>query len=785
MMPSEHRPVIVALLCLSAAALAGSLVLATDRAVRGPAEQPAIGARVKAVLTVDGLSFKDANGNGQLDPYEDWRLGAEARAADLVSRMTLDEKAGMMLIDSLNPAFGGAVAPPAEDYIRNQKMTRFIFRSVVTANPVDSEGRGGRGAPEGRGGRGAPEGRGGRGSLTGAQVTPEQAATWTNSIQELAESTRLGIPVLFKSNARNHYERSARFGINTEAGSFSEWPKEAGLAATRDMALIEDFARTMGQEWQAIGLRGMYGYMADLATEPRWYRVHECFTEDADLAAGIMKALVTQLQGGPVSPATRVALTIKHFPGGGPQELGLDPHFTFGKNQVYPAGRFADHLKPFRAAIDAGASAIMPYYGVPIDLSYQGIAFDRTGMAFSKQIVTDLLRGRLGFKGYVNSDTGIITARAWGLEQKTTAERIAAAVNGGTDVLSGFHNTREVLDLLKSGLLPEARADEAVRRLLKEQFLLGLFENPYVDAARAGAIVGRAEFRAKALDAQRRSIVLLQNAPLGTAPILPLPAPAPARPVTLYTMGLNAAVVGAPAYGGYTVVAGDYDPARGQSRPGAAGADFAIIRVEVTNPRAATSSYRSNDPATGANPAYINPATARTYGADDPAGLDDGLMFGGALPWEVGNLSFTKMAASTSWAISPSLADIQAVMKEVGPSRTVLCIYFRQPYVLDEESGLKRAGAILAGFGVSDGALMDVITGKFNPQGKLPFALARTLRAVLENAPDAPGYPADETLFPFGHGLGYGPRRPGQTASTASWRPAKAPHQGRTTRHPA
>jgi beta-glucosidase len=115
------------------------------------------------------------------------------------------------------------------------------------------------------------------------------------------------------------------------------------------------------------------------------------------------------------------------------------------------------------------------------------------------------------------------------------------------------------------------------------------------------------------------------------------------------------------------------------------------------------------------------------------------------------------MAASTSWAISPSLADIHAVMKEAGPARTVLCIYFRQPYVLDDESGLKRAGAILAGFGVSDGALMDVITGRFNPQGKLPFALARTRQAILDNAPDAPGYPAGDTLFPFGHGLSYAP----------------------------
>jgi beta-glucosidase len=723
--------------CMAAVVLSTVMLSAQRTPASAPPAQPAIGARAKTVLTVDGLRFKDANGNGQLDAYEDWRRPADDRARDLVSRMTLEEKAGLMLIDTLNPAFGGALAEPAEQYLRAQEMRRFIFRSVVTATPVEAQGRG----------------------LAGSQVTPGQAAAWTNKVQELAEASRLGIPVIFKSNARNHYERSARFGINTEAGSFSEWPKEAGLAATRDLALIAQFGRVMGQEWQAIGLRGMYGYMADLATEPRWYRVHECFTEDSDLATDIITTLVRALQGGPVSPRTAVALTIKHFPGGGPQELGLDPHFTFGKNQVYPAGQFARHLKPFVAAIDAGVSAVMPYYGVPIHLSYQGLALDPVGMAFSPQVVTDLLRGRLGFKGYVNSDTGIVTDRAWGLEQKSVPERVAAAINSGTDVLSGFHDRQTIIQVVRSGLVAGSRVDEAARRLLREQFLLGLFEDPYVDATKADGIVGNDRFRALAMEAQRASIVLLQNAAGGAARVLPLPRPAAARPVRLYTMGLNAQVVARQEFGGYTVVSGDYDAGKGERRPAASGADFAVLRVEVTNPRAATSAYRSNDPATGANPAYLNPVTGKTWGADDAGGLDNGLMFGGALPWEAGNLSFTAMAASRSWNVSPSLADIQAVMTEVGAARTVLCIYFRQPYVLDEESGLTRAGAILAGFGVSDAALMDVVSGAFAPRGKLPFALARTLQAVRDNAPDAPGYPAADTLFPFGHGLTYGDKK--------------------------
>jgi beta-glucosidase len=134
---------------------------------------------------------------------------------------------------------------------------------------------------------------------------------------------------------------------------------------------------------------------------------------------------------------------------------------------------------------------------------------------------------------------------------------------------------------------------------------------------------------------------------------------------------------------------------------------------------------------------------------------DVGLLFGGAFPWEVNNLSFSTMAASQSWQVTPSLADIQAVMKEVGAGRTILAIYFRQPYVLDEASGLKSAGAILGTFGVSDAALMEVVSGRFKPQGRLPFALANNLKAVIDNQPDVPGYPAADTLFPYGFGLTY------------------------------
>jgi beta-glucosidase len=402
-------------------------------------EPPALESRVKDMIEVDGQSFKDLNANGELDVYEDWRETVENRTANLVEQMTLEEKAGLMLIDTLNAECDaetgqfGTVPELADEFVGEQQMHRFIFRNVVAAGDREE----------------CAPGEGG--FSTNVVVTPAEAAEFMNAVQEKSEATRLGIPVLYKSNARNHIDPQARAGINESAGAFSPFPKEAGIAAAAlgeqaastgeatdgDMSVVDEFASTMGEEWSSIGLRGMYGYMADLSTEPRWYRTHETFTEDADLGANIMSQLVESLQGEvdgngvSLSPESDVALTMKHFPGGGPQELGLDPHYSFGKAQVYPGDAFGYHLKPFEAAIAAGVSSIMPYYGVPVDVTYEGVDYDEVGMAFSDQIVNGLLRDEMGFQGYVNSDTGIINDRAWGLEDATVPERVAAAINGG------------------------------------------------------------------------------------------------------------------------------------------------------------------------------------------------------------------------------------------------------------------------------------------------------------------------------------------------------------------
>lgn len=738
----------------------------TDHAPTGDAStvgtgatQPVLGSRAKGILEVDGLRFRDLDGDGRLSPYEDWRLPAQERAADLVSRMTLQEKAGLMLIDTVNAGWGGTLTQIAHDYLSGQNMRRIIFRNVVV--PPGQERRGDDTHP----------------FVAGSSVTPGQAASFMNAVQELAEGSRLGIPVLAKSNARNHIDPDARAGINESHGAFAGFPKEAGLAAAALGAgstdPIVEFATVMGAQWRAIGLRGMYGYMVDLITEPRWYRTHECFTENAGLAGDIVTALLRTLQGPTVTegsslaPSSDVALTIKHFPGGGPQELGLDPHYSFGKTQVYPGERFGYHLEPFRAAIDAGAAAIMPYYGVPMGVTYDGIAYDQIGMAFSEQIVDGLLRERLGFAGYVNSDTGIVTDRAWGLEEATVEERIAAAINSGSDTLSGFHDAGVITALVDKGLITHERVDLAAMRLLVPLFRLGLFENPYVPQDEADAVLSSARHGATALDIQRRSLVLLQNRGRadGQGPALPL-----RTGTTVYVLGeLDTDALTAR---GFTVIDGN-----APRRPSAAGADYVLVRLSALT--LGTGDYRSADPDWGMRPDRINPIVfpgvrgldgkspygaadaCMAYGAQDCT--DDGLPFGGPLPWESSVIDFSGMEEAESWTVRPSLRTIQEVIREVGdPTKVILDVYFRQPFVLDEDSGLRDAGAIVATFGISDQALLDVLCGEHPPQGRLPFALPRTRRSVEEHASDTPGYAdtTDGALFDYGHGLTYEPQTP-------------------------
>lgn len=446
------------------------------------------------ILTLDGVTFRDLNKNGRLDPYEDPRRPVEERVADLLSQMTLEEKAGMMFHTMIGMNMDGTLAEKIGRISPVRTSDVIAVRLLNHFNILEA----------------------------GA---PRKVVEWHNRLQKMAERTRLGIPVTISTDPRHAF--SSNLGANFAAGYFSQWPEPTGLAATRDEKLVQEFGDIARQEYVAVGIRVALHPMADLSTEPRWARVNGTFGEDADLAAKMVKAYIRGFQGKKLGKQS-VACMTKHFPGGGPQKDGEDPHFDYGKEQVYPGDNFGYHLKPFEAAFEAGTSQIMPYYGMPV-----GTKYEEKGFGFNKSVITGLLREKYGFDGIVCTDwfllTGltimgreIIYAKAWGVEDLTPSERARIALEAGVDQFGGEMCPEIIVELVRSGQVPEVRIDQSVRRLLREKFVLGLFDNPYLDPDLAEKTVGKAEFKAAGELAQRKSIVLLKNGPAGEKPILPL-----------------------------------------------------------------------------------------------------------------------------------------------------------------------------------------------------------------------------------------------------------------------
>ncbi len=415
-------------------------------------------------------------------PYQDAGLSVHQRVEDLLSRMPLADKVGLMFHTIAVPADVDAVVP----LFGERSLRSLVDKGLRHFNVLGS----------------LPDGR--------------SFAQWHNSVQSAALQHPLGIPVTFSSDPRHH------FGDNPltqmMAGPFSLWPEPLGLAAIGSADRVREFADIVRQEYLAVGIRVALHPQLDVATEPRWSRINTTFGEDADLTSRLGVAYVAGLQG-PRLGADSVAAMVKHFPGGGPQLDGNDPHFGWGREQVYPGDNAAYHLRPFRAALDAGAAEVMPYYGMPV-----GTDWDEVGFGFNKSVITGLLRDELGFDGIVCTDWGLVSdhpdlgdlgvARAWGVEHLGPADRALRVIEAGADQFGGEDCTEVLLGLVRDGRVSESRIDESVRRLLRVTFTLGLFDHPFVDEESASIALGRIDFRDAGLAAQRDSLTLLANAGL-------------------------------------------------------------------------------------------------------------------------------------------------------------------------------------------------------------------------------------------------------------------------------
>ena len=644
--------------------------------------QPELGTRSVKLINIGNYQFKDLNKNGALDPYEDWRLSNDERVEDLLSQMSLEEKAGFMLISSIvmnggsafgrGPGGGEITSDLSEE--ESLMEINFFTRKPLPAPMLSMSGTT----------KGIKE-RQLRHFILRTNASAKMTAEWSNNLQEVSESTRLGIPSIVASNPRNHITSDGALGLGFGNTTFSIWPGELGIAAMRDLELTRQFAEIAAKEWISVGLRKGYQYMADLATEPRWGRNSGTFGEDADLAANIIREITLGFQGENLGPHS-VALTTKHFPGGGPQVAGQDPHFDWGKEQHYPGNNFEYHLKPFKAAIDAGTSAIMPYYAKPIDTEFEEVAF-----AYNRGVITDVLRTKMGFKGIINSDTGPIFMMPWGVEDLNMQERYTKALAAGVDIFSGTADPTLLIETIKSGSVSEERIDASVRRLLKEKFELGIFENPYVDPIKADSIAGHDAYQEKADIALRKSIVLLRN----DASLLPL-----------------------------------------QSKT--------KVFVEAHNNNGRTK-----------EPRKVLIPEANDWDIEFVDNVDEAEI---ALLWLIPNNGglFRSTGDPIDIQLSKNNIDVTYVNKIKDEVPTVVAISFNSPWVIQEIED-ENTQTIIATFGTTLDALLDVATGKFNPTGKMPITIPVSKEAVENNHSDVPGYaePEGYALFKFGEGLSY------------------------------
>ncbi len=449
-------------------------------------------------LQIDGLDFRDLDHDGVLSPFEDWRRSPADRAADLVRRLSLEEKVGLLLHGTL-PATGGPLGElgigPEYDLERASELIRGRCVSC---------------------------------SITRLAKSPREIAAQNNAIQRIAAEGPFGIPVTISTDPRHHFDPVLGAGVS--ARGFSHWPGTLGLAALADEGLVRRFGDVVRQEYRATGLHMALSPQADLATSPRWARIDGTFGEDPVLVRRLVGACVEGIQGGGSGVTSDgVAAVVKHWVGYGASRDGFDGHNYYGRYSAFPGGAFQAHVDAFLDAFDRRVAGVMPTYNILEGLVVDGGVIEPVGAGYSSELLTKLLRGEYGFDGMVLSDWEIAKdvsdacrtgepamkpsdiAMAWGVEDLSVVERFAKGVNAGLDQFGGESDPAPLLQAVAEGLLSEERVSESAKRVLQQKFALGLFENPYVDEEAADDIVGNPGFVEEGRRAQRRSMVFLER----------------------------------------------------------------------------------------------------------------------------------------------------------------------------------------------------------------------------------------------------------------------------------
>jgi beta-glucosidase len=586
-----------------------------------------LGEKLKVpVITQKGRSM-NAHESAARFPYQDPALPVAQRVEDLLGRMSLEDKAGMMfyahaMVGDIDTSHYGGRMPSLRTLFAHGLNHFNIFLVPGT----------------------------------------REFAEWHNLVQGDARHRGLGIPVTIAADPQQH---DVTYGL---VAPFSKWPEPLGLAAIGSAELVGQFAEVIRREYLAVGIRVALHPQLDLATEPRWARQSHCFGADAEVASRLGVAYIRGLHGGEFG-AESVCAGAKHFPGAGPHKNGEDSHFSYGREQVYPGHRFDHHLKPFEAAIEAGVRRLQPYYSMPV-----GTEYEEVGFGFNKSVITGLLRERLGFDGIVCAEWFSLSQMVWGVEHLTYEERMIKALDAGVDQFGGEYRSDVLVSLVKAGAVTEARLDTSVRRLLREKFELGLFDNPFVDADLAETIVGTDTARAQGLAAQEAAHTLLKNT-VGSAH-LPL-----ATGLKIYTEGITADALGE----------------RGLPVATPEQADIAVLRLKAP--------YEKR----GAD------ASADLAEQSDQAILEQA--------FHAGSLDFEPQEAER----------IRAICRTVP---TVIVIYLDRPAILTPFND--DVASLIAEFGATEDATVHVLFGEAEPRGHLPFDLPSSMAEVEAGRSDVP-----------------------------------------------
>ena len=712
------------------------------------------------IIQKDGLHFKDLAKDGNLYPYEDWRLTPEERAEDLANRLSLDQMTGLMLHSShqfvpaiSNPYFGtttydgktreeiGAPVYALTDK-QKDKVTNAYLRHMLVA----------------------------------AVKTPADSARWNNNLQALAEQMPFGIPISLSSDPRHGTSISMEFDIGAGGGT-SSWPEPIGLAATFDPAIVEKFGDIASREYRAMGLTMALSPQIDLSTDPRWCRFIGAFGESPKLSADMARAYCDGFQTSHGKQEIKagwgfesVNAMVKHWPGGGAIEGGRDAHFACGKYSVYPGNNFDEHLVPFvEGAFNLKgntnkASAVMPYYTVIFDKDNK--FGENVGCSYNKYLITDLLREQCGYEELVCTDWGILRdpatsveslmgGKCWGVEELSMVERCYKAIIAGVDQFGGLDDHSVIKNAYEIGAkefgedFMKARIQKSAERALKNLFRVGLFENPYLDDEKSSGLVGSKDNVAAGYDAQVKSTILLKNKDnvLPLAPKSKLYMPKWHIPQFTDWMGKSY-----PERWEYPIspeLVNDYF----EMTDNADEADAALCVIRMPDAAASTmlAGYDVADREKGGN-GYVpislqyRPYTAENAREASIAGGDP-------------NESFFDRSYKGKTVTVDNEDDLDMVLKTkelMKGKPTIVCVKMTGPLVMQEFE--PSADAIIGSFGHQPKAVLEILCGNYVPSGLLPLQIPANMQTVEAQFEDVPfdmecHVDTEEHVYDFAFGM--------------------------------